>query len=245
MGLSDARLQHQAAREAVARGEDPTELKRLKRLTQIIAAGETFEAIAHEWFETHMADKSESYRSRSLRILKKDLFPSLGRRPVSALAEPEILSALRIIERRTVDIAHRACQLISQVLDYARITGRLERNPAVGLSKALKRTKVRHYAALTDPRDLKRLLLAAQDYRGLGVVAIALRLSILLFQRPGEIRTMRWGEIDFEKSWWVRASVSQKSNRDHITPLPRQAMELLEPLGETVVIKARLILMRR
>lgn len=228
VGLADARLQHQAAREAVARGEDPTELKRLKRLTQNNAAGETFEAIATEWFETHMADKSESYRSRSLRILKKDLFPPLGRRPVSALAEPEILSALRIVERRTVDIAHRACQLISQVLDYARITGRLERNPAVGLSKALKRVKVRHYAALTDPKDLKRLLLAAQDYRGLGIVAIALRLSILLFQRPGEIRTMRWSEIDIEKSWWVRASVNQKSNRDHITPLPRQAMELLE-----------------
>ena len=56
-----------------------------------------------------MADKSESYRSRSLRILKKDLFPPLGGRPVSALAEPEILSALRTIERSTVDIAHRAC----------------------------------------------------------------------------------------------------------------------------------------
>ena len=60
VGLADARLQHQAAREAVARGEDPTELKRLKRLSQNIAAGETFEAIASEWFETHMADKSES-----------------------------------------------------------------------------------------------------------------------------------------------------------------------------------------
>jgi len=228
VSLADARQQHQAAREAVARGNDPAELKRLKRLTQNIAAGETFEAIANEWFESHMADKSESYRTRSLRILKKDLFPTLGRRPVSALAEPEILSVLRVIERRTVDIAHRACQLVSQVLDYARITGRLERNPAVGLSKALKKIKVKHYAALTDPEDLKRLLLAAQDYRGLGVVSIALKLSILLFQRPGEIRTMRWSEIDFKQSRWVRASENQKSNRDHITPLPRQAMELLE-----------------
>ena len=59
MGLLDARLKHQAAREAVARGEDPTELTRLKRLTQNIAADEIFEAIANEWFETHMADKNE------------------------------------------------------------------------------------------------------------------------------------------------------------------------------------------
>ena len=59
MGPSDDRLKHQAAIEAVAWGEDPAELTRLKRLTQNLAAGEIFEAIANEWFETHMADKNE------------------------------------------------------------------------------------------------------------------------------------------------------------------------------------------
>ena len=64
--------------------------------------------MAREWFEQKMADKSDSYRARTWRILRKDLFPTLGKQNIARITPPEALQALKGIEDRTVDIAHRA-----------------------------------------------------------------------------------------------------------------------------------------
>ena len=99
---------------------------------------ETFESVAREWFETKIADKSESYRARTLRILEKDLFPKLGALAISDITSRQLLETLRVVEERTVDIAHRAKQSAGQVFRYAVATGRADRDIATDLSGALK-----------------------------------------------------------------------------------------------------------
>jgi hypothetical protein len=104
-----------------------------------LAAGDTFEAIGREWFNQVMDDKSDSYRVRTGRILKKDLYPYLGSRPISAITSLELLAALHRIERRgAVDIAHRAKQAAGLIFRYAVATGRAERDPSAALKGALK-----------------------------------------------------------------------------------------------------------
>jgi integrase len=192
-----------------------------------------------------MGEKSVSYRDRSKRILEKDLLPKIGKRPIGDIKPPELLHVLKTIEARTVDIAHRANQLCGLVFNYAMFTGRLEHSPQTQLAKALKSRNVKHYAAITTPQELSKLLRAIECYQGLGIVKTALRLSVMLFQRPGEIRTMRWTEINWEKVRWERASTEQKSRREHLIPLARQAIELLKNIktwtgkGEYVFPNAR------
>ena len=48
------------------------------------------------------------------------------------------------------------------------------------------------------------------------------------FQRPGEVRTMKWEDIDFENKEW-RFFVT-KTKKEHIVPLAKQVVELLEEL---------------
>lgn len=243
--LADARKGHARARELLENDVDPGESKRHAQVIRKLSSSNTFEAIAREWYASHMTGKSESYRARSLRILEKDLFPQLGFRPLASIKPPELLAVLRKIETRTIDIAHRANQLCGLIFNYAVITGRLEHSPQISLSKALKPRRVKHYAAITRPEELGGLLKAIDAYGGLGVVKTALSLSVLLFQRPGEIRTMRWSEINWDKSRWERASENQKSVRDHIIPLASQAITLLRDLmpltgqGEFVFPNAR------
>ena len=50
LGLFDARRLHELAREQLAKGEDPGEVKRRERLQAIEAASATFEAVGDEWY---------------------------------------------------------------------------------------------------------------------------------------------------------------------------------------------------
>ena len=177
-----------------------------------------------------MSGKSEGHAISQQRILYKDLLPSLRHRPIEEITAPELLVVLRKVEARTIDIAHRANQILKAVFNYAIDTGRLTHNPALNLSRALKKIEVKHFSAITTPKELRHLLLAIEEYKGRGVVKNALKLSVLLFQRPGEIRSMRWSEINWEKSRWERKSFRQKARRDHITPLSTQVLAVLEEM---------------
>ena len=228
VSLKDAREKHLLARETLANNLDPSTQKKLLKVRADTNANITFAAIADEWRERHLAEKSPSYRVRSERILKQDLYPIIGFRPIKEITAVEILSALRVIEQRTVDIAHRARQLSGLIFRYAIATGRAERDPTADLKGALKNKRVKHHAAIIDPAGVGRLLRDIQHYDGRPLVKAALELSALLFQRPGEIRQMKWEEINWRESRWEIPAAKMKMDRDHIVPLSRQAIAVLE-----------------
>ena len=55
-------------------------------------------------------------------------------------------------------------------------------------------------------------------------------LRAILAQRPGEIRHAKWAEIDFDGKTWSIPAEKMKMRRDHIVPLPDQAIALLTEL---------------
>ena len=104
-------------------------------------------------------------------------------------------------------------------------------DPSRDLTGALKpRRKKKHHAAITDPAELSRLLVAMDAFTGTPVVKTALLLSPLLFQRPGEIRGMEWAEINWEASRWEIPAEKMKMKQPHIVPLSNQAQDLLKEL---------------
>lgn len=229
VSLAEARSKHQSSRESLAKGIDPGEARKLQQLTRHIAAADTFEAIALEWFSVRMADKSNSHRDRTKRSMENHLFPALGTRPISAITALELLAILRKIEARgTIETAHRTKQVAGQVFRYAIVTGRAERNPSADLQGALSTPKTKHIAAITTPREVGKLLVAIDGFLGTAVVHVALRLSPLLFQRPGEIRAMEWAEINWEAARWEIPGVKMKMGVDHMVPLSTQALSILK-----------------
>lgn len=231
VSLADARKRHQAARERLAQGIDPSEVRKVEKLTRHQAAAESFEAIAREWFATKQRNKSEGHRKRTERMLEKDLFPHLGARPITAITAMELLAVLRNVEGRgAIDIAHRARQVAGRVFRYAVATGRAERDPTGALRDALKPRHTRHRAAITEATEVGHLLVAIDGFQGTPVVKAALQLSALLFQRPGEIRAMEWSEINWEAQRWELPAARMKMEQPHIVPLSRQAQDILREL---------------
>ena len=232
VSLKEARETHQKARDKLRQGTDPGEVRKVEKLTRHLAAAESFEAVAREWFNQVMPEKSQSYRKRTGSILEKDLYPYIGNRPIAAVTAPELLATLRRIEGRGAnDIAHRAKQTAGQIFRYAVATGRAERDPSGDLKGALKpRRKKKHHAAITDPAEVGRLLVAMNVFQGSLVVKTALLLSPLLFQRPGEIRAMEWSEINWIEARWEIPAKKMKMSQPHIVPLSTQALALLREL---------------
>lgn len=228
--LSEARKLHREAYNLVADGIDPTEERREEKQAQLKAAGNYFEAVAREWLDVHMSDKTADHMRRAERLLLKDL-AGLAKRPIDTINAPELLAELRKIEKRgVIDTARRARQIASQLFRYAIATGRAERNIANDLVGTLKTVPTKNRTAITDPELLGKLLRHMDDSTSGVVVKTAMRLTPMLFQRPGEIRAMEWSEIDFSTKCWEIPAEKMKMRRPHIVPLPKQAIELLKEI---------------
>lgn len=231
VSLAEARKRRTTAREQLANYIDPAQAKRIERVTRHLASADSFEAVATEWYESKLKEKSDSYRDRTRRLLKNDLYPSLGAHPISQITPAELLMVLRKVEARgAVDMAHRAKQTAGLVFRYAVATGRAERDVSSDLRGALKTKTKKHHAAITDPVQVGKLLLAIEAFQGTPTVKTALQLSPLLFQRPGEIRAMEWSEINWDESRWEIPAEKMKMRQPHIVPLSTQAVDLLKSL---------------
>jgi integrase len=227
--LADARGKRDAARKLLAAGVDPSEQRKAEKAAGEERAANSFEVIAREWMgrQTWVDDYRVKLESR----MANDVFPYIGKRPVAELSAPEFLQVGRRIEERgAVESAHRALQVCGQVMRYAIATGRADRNPVADLKGALASPQVQHHAAITDPRELGGLLRAIEGYSGDPTTRAALKLSALLFVRPGELRHAEWAEIDLDAGEWNIPAGKMKMRQAHLVPLCVQAQAILREL---------------
>ena len=246
VSIKEARTKHLEAKLALSRGDDPTALRRVEKLTRHIAAATSFEAVAIEWQERRLADNAVATQKRAKSIVNNYLMPHLKTRPIAEILPQELLAVLhRAQDNGTVDTAHRARQIAGQIFRYAVQTGRAPHDPTADLKGALTPNRGKHFAAITDPGELGKLLVAMDAYTGSQTVKAALLLSPLVFQRPGELRAMEWAEINWELRRWEIPAEKMKMGEPHIVPLSRQSLKLLqniEPLtghGQYVFPSAR------
>lgn len=232
VSLKAARQKRDLARQQLAAGIDPGQVRKAEKITQ--AGAETFEVIAREWHAKFLANREKSHRDRVLRRFELDVFPWLRNRPISEIKAPELLTVLRRIENRGAqETAHRAMQTCGQVFRYAVATGRADRDPTGDLRGALPPPTEKHHASITEPKRVGALLRAIDGYDGAFVTKCALRLAPLVFVRPGELRQAQWPEIDLDKAEWRIPAARMKMREQHIVPLSRQAVVILreiEPL---------------
>ena len=229
VSLADARDGRDEARRHVASDIDPSEIRRATREAREGAANNSFEVVAREWISTHMADKAQSHTSRLLRRLVLYIFPWLGSKPISDITAPQLLESIRRIQNANkLETAHRTLQSVGQIFRYAAQTGRAARDITVDLKGALPPATTKHMAAFTEPNQVAGLLKAIDGFTGTLTVQAALKLAPLVFVRPGELRTAKWADIDFDEAEW-RYRVS-KTNTDHIVPLSNQALAILQDI---------------
>ncbi len=229
VSLKDARIKRDNLRKLVADGIDPSHTRKAEK--QSTGDQNSFEFVAREWHNKFSADWSESHKSRTLIRLEQNAFPWLGATNINDITAPELLSVLRRIESRgALETAHRVNQICGQVFRYAIATGRAERDPAADLKGALPPAKTNHHPSITEPVKVGALMRAIQSFTGTIITATALKLSPLVFVRPGELRQAEWSEIDLENAEWRIPPEKMKMRVVHIVPLSKQAIEALKDI---------------
>src|SRR5262249_37601939 len=118
VSLKMARERRDVARNQLADGIDPGEARKAEKAAQVGA--ESVEAIGREWHAKFSPGWEAKHGERILRRLERDVFPWLGKRPISEIKASELLAVLRRIESRgALETTHRVMQNCGQVFRYA------------------------------------------------------------------------------------------------------------------------------
>lgn len=231
VSLAQARKAKEDARAKVAVGVDPSEAKQTERRVKQEEAAQTFELIGGLFLEKQRKEgKSKATLDKTeyhLKLANRDF----GRRPITEINAPLILKTLKKVEAKgNYETAHRLRARIGSIFRYAVASGLAETDPTYALRDALIRPTRVHRAAITDPKALGQLMREIDIFDGQVTTRIGLQLLALLAQRPGEVRNAKWKEFDFANKIWAIPAEKMKMRRDHLVPLPDQAITLLDEL---------------
>jgi integrase len=236
--LTAARKARDAAKLQKSQGIDPVNARQVEKLKASVGSGDTVEATANDWLGRGQPNWSDAHYVRERRNITKDLLPYLGKRAIASIKPIELLAVIQKVEARgALDVAHRVLLTAHGVWCHAVATGRAERDITPDIKKALKPHIKENLPAIIDPPKLAELLRASEAYNGGPVVRAALKLAPILFQRPGNLRTMRWVDLNLDTGLWsipsedMKRTKAEKINgQSHVVPLPRQAVEVLRDL---------------
>jgi len=232
MGLQHAREARDAARRLVKEGIHPAHKRATRRSEALVEAANTFMAIADEWISQHRSDWTQYYLNQVQTVLRDDVYPSVGRLPIKTVTAHQLLAIVKRVEGRgapTVAILIR--QWCSAIFRFATATLRAEADPAGALRGAIKRPKVKHKQALRR-KEIGLLSRELDEANGTEAVRIAIKLLLLTFVRPGELRAAHWSEFDLDAAEWHIPAERMKMREPHTVPLSRQALQLLRRLRE-------------
>ena len=236
-GAGDHQLTGEQARRKVRALRDNTEkggsvlaTKQAQKAAELEAANNTFERLAREWYSAKCKNWTEGTAVRTIGALEKHVFPVFGKRPFTSILPMEWMNFLRAMEETgIVEQTSRVRGMCREVYDLARVTGRATHNPLEGLHKFLLTKPIENFAHVSLD-ELPALLRAIRSYPHATDVRLGLQLLTMLACRPSELREARWQEFDLDAGLWLIPGERMKRRREHLIPLPSQAIALLREL---------------
>ncbi len=229
--LARAREKRQEAKRLLQDGIDPSAKAKADREERRAQLEDTFSAIAAE-----LIRRAEREGRAEITIAKKRWLlglaeADLGNRLIREITAPDILKPLRRLEAKGHhESAVRMRAVIGQVFRYAIATGRADTDPTFGLRGAIITPKVSHRAAITEKTAFQELVRHVWSYQGEAETQAALKLMVLLYPRPGELRLAYWREFDLDKRTWTIPDTRAKMRRQHVKPLSALAVSILQDL---------------
>ncbi|EHU1209409.1 tyrosine-type recombinase/integrase [Acinetobacter nosocomialis] len=237
IALEQARKRRDEVKLQLAEGKDPASERDIKREQAKLSMSNAFKIITQDWLE--LREKEGKKDSEVIRRLNKDVLPFIGDFPISQISHEIIENEVtnRIVERGALELARKVLISVKQILEYARRKKLILINPAhdVILPKPISG----NFAAITDPSALSDLIKAVwddTDTRMTFVTRCAVKISLFIFSRPTEIRTIKWSDYNKKEGVLNIYPLKQKATKQDtdkpkiVIPLPTQAIELLEQL---------------
>lgn len=190
----------------------------------------TFEQSCEAYWQGRR-DVSDGYRGEAMRGLARHLYKAIGDLPIGSIDRPTLLAPLNVLDRNGKHVYVRKIRMwASQVWDWAVENSHAELNiPAtINPEKAFGKAKTKPHASLelTEVADFLQRLSLEDEIQSV----LACRLMALTWVRTQELRFMKWDEID--GNVWRLPEAVMKRDRDHMVPLPKQAVTIIQTMKE-------------
>ena len=186
--------------------------------------------LAGEYIEKYAKPEKKSWR-KDQEMLNRDVIPTIGTRKARDIRKRDIVALLdRIVERGTPKqpcgaMANRVRALIITMFKFAVQRDILDTSPCVYLSKPHKEKACERDLAKAEIKAFWKGL----DNTGMAdSTKLALKFILVTGQRPGEVASAEWSEVDIKKKCWEIPSDKTKNGRTHRVPLSILALELLK-----------------
>ena len=226
--------------ELLSKGIDPKDNRETVKQALLRSNDNTFGRFADEYFETLKSTLKPNTLQRKLNCLKL-LKDSFGETPIDEITPPHMLSMLIDVQNQFVkadgkptEKAERCASIASDIFKYASARGFCSTDPASMVKSQLTKPVYGHRPAIIQPDKFAKLL---QDIDSLkdkvdSNTISSLRLLPMLFVRNGDLRRMRWADLDFNEAKWrfqpLKGEGKEHMVRDMVVPLPHQAITILQ-----------------
>ena len=223
--------------DLLSKGIDPKLHREEIKKSLVSKTKNSFNHFAWEYFDS--LDQTQKSNTLIRKKGRLDLICKyIGDEPISDITSPKMLEVLLNIQANSLnkdgkptDKAERCAGIASDVFVYAGARGFCTSNPAALIKSQLAKSSYGHRPAVTKPKDLAKLLKAIETIEGDPNTINSLRLLALLFVRNGDLRRMRWADLDLEAGRWrlkpLKGQGKVNMVKDMVVPLPRQAVNIL------------------
>lgn len=233
VGLKEAREKRDAARELLSKNINPISEKRIKKASESL----TLQNVIDEWIDLRKKSSSTAIITQNKRILK-NITDWLGNIAIKDIKRVDIISALEKLQSRgVIETAHRLLSLINKIYMFAVTKEYIEHNIIADIDKKsvlIPNQKDTHLAAITEPKDIKQLLLdinlIGEKLKSDISTIFIFKLIPYVFVRSENIRLMCWDDINLEKGVWEIPKEKMKMKVDFVCPLPKQAIDILKQI---------------
>jgi len=240
LSLAEARRKARMIMGDVAHGDDPAQDKQARR------DAETFKGLAKAYLE--VAEKRHRSWKEEKRIIDKDLLPEFGPRLLVDVRRRDVRELVEAIARKrnAPVMANRTLGVLSRMFNFALDREWIEASPATRIPEP---GEERSRDRVLGDDELRELWVSLEslgntvepadddeDAQDDGAkkahitpaTAQAFQVQLLTAQRPGEVRSMKWADVDLESGWWSIPGAVAKNGQPHRVPLTKKVVDILK-----------------
>ena len=229
VSLLEARQKRDSIKQLLSQSINPARVQSKMDTTK-----STFQEMFEQWIENKRDEWSSGYIEDTQQRANNYLIPTLGKLPIEDIKSPDMRNLLlKIQSSGKLDMLQKVKGIANGVFKYSVGMGVISVNPVRDLpNEIFKKKPVRHYASITDPKEIGILLDKLEEYNGSYEVNNALKLAPHLFLRPSELTGLLWSEVDFDEKIIRIGEERMKMKRTHLVPMSKQVLGMILKLSK-------------
>jgi len=220
-----------AMRTQLAAGKDPLEEKKTSANTPQIPDFKTAAHLVHT--ELSPGWKNKKHAQQWINTISEYAVPIIANLPLDQIQPRHIADVLRPIWITKAETASRLRQRLHAIMAWGWAHGHCNANPVDVVDHLLpqqpsKAVRLQHQPAMPWRNIPEFVVKYLRNNTEGDLIRPMLELLILTAARSGEIRGMRWKEIDLNNAVWTIPGERMKAKQPHRIPLTRKAIQIIK-----------------